>query len=142
MRTKVTLVLVFLNVALFFFIFKFERAWRTDEQMRDVSRRVLGPEVFDLRSLTVTAAAPGASFSLDRRNGKWWLVQPLEWPASEPAANSIVQALQLLENENSFPTKDLAKNGMSLATIASWIVKAGVNSRPMRSPKDSSDSRR
>jgi hypothetical protein len=30
MRTKVTLVLVFLNVALFFFIFKFERNWRTE----------------------------------------------------------------------------------------------------------------
>ena len=29
MRTKVTLILVFLNVALFLFIFKFERGWRT-----------------------------------------------------------------------------------------------------------------
>ena len=31
MRTKVTLVLLFLNVALFFFIFRFERRWRTDD---------------------------------------------------------------------------------------------------------------
>ena len=30
MRTKVTLVLLFLNVVLFFFIFHFERDWRTE----------------------------------------------------------------------------------------------------------------
>lgn len=144
MRTKVTLVLVFLNVALFFFIFKFERAWRTDEQMRDVSRRVLGPEVFDIRSLTVTAASPGVSFSLDRRNGKWWLAQPLEWPANEPAANSLVQALQLLENETSFPTKNLAQNGVSLATyglekprltLSFTSGEPGANARPPASLK-------
>ena len=39
MRTKVTLVLIFLNVALFFFIFKLERLWLTEPRARDARSR-------------------------------------------------------------------------------------------------------
>ena len=51
MRTKVTLVLIFLNVALFFFIFKFERNWRTEAASLEARRRVLGPEAADIRAV-------------------------------------------------------------------------------------------
>lgn len=67
MRTKVTLVLVFLNAALFFFIFKFERTWRTERASLEARRRVLGPEAADIRTLAVTSTAPGGSFTLARR---------------------------------------------------------------------------
>ncbi len=115
MRTKVTLVLVFLNVALFFFIFKFERAWRTDDQLREVRRRVLGPEAADIRSLEVTSVTPGGSFSAMRRGDTWWLTKPIEWPANPNAIRSIVQELTLLEHDSSFSTKDLAQNGQKLS---------------------------
>ena len=115
MRTKVTLVLVFLNVALFFFIFKFERPWMTDPRARDARTRVLGPEAADIRSLELTSTVPGGSFSLARRGDAWWLTKPLEWPANLYAVNSIIHELQLLENVSSFSAKDLASNSMSLA---------------------------
>jgi hypothetical protein len=41
MRTKVTLVLLFLNVALFFYLFSFDRTWRTGPSP-EARRRVLG----------------------------------------------------------------------------------------------------
>ncbi len=115
MRTKVTLVLVFLNVALFFFIFKFERRWMTDPRAREARARVLGPEAADIRSLELTSTAPGAGFALARRGDTWWLTKPFEWPAHPHAVNSIIHELQLLENVSSFSAKDLAGNGMSLA---------------------------
>ena len=115
MRTKVTLVLVFLNVALFFFIFKFERPWMTDPRAREARSRVLGPEAADIRTLTLTSSVPGGSFSLARRGDTWWLTQPLEWPANLHVVNSILHELQLLENVSSFSAKDLAANSMSLA---------------------------
>lgn len=115
MRTKVTLVLVFLNVALFFFIFKFERTWMTDPRAREARSRVLGPEAADIRTLTLTSTVPGGSFSLTRRGDTWWLTQPLEWPANLHVVNSILHELQLLENVSSFSAKDLAANTMSLA---------------------------
>src|SRR5258705_13741561 len=87
MRTKVTLVLIFLNVALFFFIFKFERHWRTEAASLEARRRVLGPEAADIRSLEVTM--PGGSYSLTRARDSWLLTRPLDWPANPHAVSSI-----------------------------------------------------
>src|SRR5262245_14889860 len=115
MRTKVTLVLIFLNVALFFFIFKFERNWRTAAEAQEARRRVLGPETAAIRTLTVTSSVPGASFSLIRNRDSWFLAKPLDWPANPRAASTIVNELQLLEHETAFNVADLAKNNLSLA---------------------------
>ena len=116
MRTKVTLILVLLNVALFFFIFKFERAWRTEDALREARRRVLGAETADIRSLTVTSSVPGGpNYTLVRNRDVWMLTKPLDWPANQHAVRPIIQALQFLENETSFSVADLAKNGQSLA---------------------------
>lgn len=118
MRTKVTLVLIFLNVALFFFIFKFERQWRTDALILETRRRVLGPEATDIRTLEVISAAPGGSFSLIRKGDAWMLVKPFEWPANPHAVSSLVNELVFLEHVKDsapFNVADLAKNGQHLS---------------------------
>ncbi len=115
MRTKVTLVLIFLNVALFFFIFKFERNWRTEAASLEARKLVLGPEAADIRSLEVTTLARTGEFSLERKRDTWSLTKPLEWPANPHAARTIVNELQTLEHEASFTVADAAKNGQSLA---------------------------
>ncbi len=115
MRTKVTLVLVFLNVALFFFIFKFERTWRTEAASLEARRRVLGPEAADLRAIEV-AAPGGAGFRLVRERDHWMIVKPLDrWPANPHAAAAIVNELQSLEHDASFLVEDLAKNKQTVA---------------------------
>lgn len=116
MRTKVTLVLLFLNVALFFFIFKFERHWRTERASLEARRRVLGAEAADIRSLEITSTASGGSFSLARRGDTWWVTKPVEWPANPPAVSRITNELLFLEHVTSFNVKDLAKNDQSLAS--------------------------
>ena len=117
MRTKVTLVLVFLNVALFFFIFKFERSWRTERASLEARRRVLGAEAADLRSIAVMTNAPNGTggFTLARRGEAWWLAAPLEWPANPQAVSALVQELQFLEHVSSFNVADLAQNNQHLA---------------------------
>lgn len=115
MRTKVTLVLVFLNVALFFFIFTFERNWRTEAASRESRRRVLGPESADISALEVVSTAPGGSFKLVREKGGWALTEPVDWPANETAVSSILHELQLLEHEASFAVAELAQTSQSVA---------------------------
>ncbi|MEO7412878.1 MAG: DUF4340 domain-containing protein [Opitutaceae bacterium] len=119
MRTKVTLVLVFLNVALFFFIFKFERQWRTETASLEARRRVLGPEASDIRSLEISSPTPGGAFQLVRRGDTWWITKPPElvgeWPANRPAVDRITNELIFLEHVTSFNVRDLAKNEQSLA---------------------------
>jgi hypothetical protein len=114
MRTKVTLVLVFLNVALFFFIFKFERGWRTERASLEARRRVLGPETADIRTLRITGPDLPA-ISLKRTGDDWSLTEPIDWPANPHAVSRIVNELQFLEHETSFSVRDLEKNGQSLA---------------------------
>ncbi len=114
MRTKVTLVLLFLNVALFFFIFRFERRWRTEDSWKEARRRVLGPEAADIRTLEINGPGPRV-LALAKRGETWFVTKPLVWPANPNAVNPILNELQLLEHETSFSVADLAKNGQSLA---------------------------
>ncbi len=113
MRTKVTLVLLLLNVALFFFIFQFERRWRTEENWKEARRRVLGPEAANIRTLEISTATH--RLALEKRGDTWFVTHPIEWPANPNAVNRIVNDLQFLEHETSFQVRDLEKNGQSLA---------------------------
>jgi hypothetical protein len=115
MRSKVTLVLLFLNVALFFFIFYFERDYRIERASLEARRRVLGPEASDIRSLEVTGPTPASSYSLERRGDAWYLTKPVEWPANANAVGRIINDLQFLEHVTSFSTRDLEKNGQKLS---------------------------
>lgn len=114
MRTKVTLVLLFLNVALFFFIFHFERDWKTEQRSTEARRRVLGAEAADIRHLEVYDSGV-LRYTLERHADVWSLTKPLQWPANPEAVSRIISELQLMDHETSFSTRDLAKNGQSLA---------------------------
>lgn len=113
MRTKITLLLLFLNVVLFFFIFKFERNWRTERASLEARRRVLGPEATDIRTLTITHDKD--SLSLEKRAEGWFITQPLDWPANPNAVSRMLNELQFLEHDASFKVADLGKNKQTLA---------------------------
>jgi hypothetical protein len=115
MRTKVTLILIFLNVALFFFIFRFEREWRTEEAMLEARKRVLGPEAANIQSLEIAGPAGENAVRLERRGEGWSLTAPLEWPANLHAVQVMLNELKLLEHEASFTVADLQRNDQSLA---------------------------
>jgi len=113
MRTKVTLVLVFLNVALFFFIFYILRP-SISEATRDQSRRlVLGSKASNVQKLEILGNAEPVRMEL--RGDGWYLTSPIEWPVAEHAIRTILNELQLLEREASFSKEDLEKSGMTLA---------------------------
>jgi hypothetical protein len=115
MRSKVTLVLLFLNVALFTFIFYFERDWRIERASLEARRRVLGAEASDIRSLDVAGPTPASSYSLEKRGDSWFITKPVEWPANANAVGRIINELQFMEHVTSFSTRDLEKNGQKLS---------------------------
>ncbi|MFA5057429.1 MAG: DUF4340 domain-containing protein, partial [Opitutaceae bacterium] len=115
MRTKVTLVLLFLNVALFFFIFTFVRKWQTDALWEESRRRVLGPEAATIQSLEITGGRLAEPVHIEKRAEGWMLTKPIEWPANPHAISRMLNELMFLEHETSFLVKDLSKSGLSLA---------------------------
>ncbi|PTY08126.1 hypothetical protein DB347_00630 [Opitutaceae bacterium EW11] len=111
MRTKVTLVLLFLNVALFSFLY-----WlRSSIHPLQEQGGILGTEVVNLQKIEIAAAARPNPIRLEKRGETWMIVQPLMWPANEFAVTRILNELQQLRSEASFAVKDLSKNGQSLA---------------------------
>ena len=109
MRSKVTVVLLFLNVVLFFYIYRWEKVEPIDKN----GRRVYGPEVAAIDSLTRTVRN-GSTVKLERRGETWWLTQPYDWPANPNASRRLINELQFLEHETSFAVADLAKSGQTL----------------------------
>jgi len=114
MRSKVTVVLLFLNVILFFYIFQYEEKWRAEQKTFEARRRVLGPEAASIDAITRTSRA-GPPIRLERRGDAWWLTRPYVWPADPNAVARIINELQFLEHETSFAVADLAKSGQTLA---------------------------
>jgi hypothetical protein len=114
MRSKVTVVLLFLNVLLFYYIFNYEGR----VQIHETTKRVLGAETANIEKFTRTARnAPTITVEKrdDRRSVNWWLTQPFEWPANRNAVDHILHELQLLEHATTFPIADIEKSGQSLA---------------------------
>lgn len=113
MRSKVTVVLLFLNVLLFYYIFNYEGR----VQIHENTKRVLGAETANIEKFTrVSRNAPTVSAERSEKNGgNWWLTQPFEWPANRNAIDHVLHELQFLEHETSFAVADLAKSGQSLA---------------------------
>jgi len=109
-RTKVTLVLIFLNVALFYYIFFV----REDHTLVPDQTRVLGPEAANIQTLTiVNRNAP--TIQLERRGSKWFLTRPVAWPAQEFAIRSILNELLLLRSLGTFTVEEILATGRTLA---------------------------
>ncbi|MBC8012354.1 MAG: DUF4340 domain-containing protein, partial [Burkholderiales bacterium] len=142
MRSKVTFLLLALNLLLFGYLVISERPWDKTQTIDANRRRVLGPEAADLSAIEITAyeapaiAAPGAEPSpaptsestapaaaptrsirlqRDSNSDAWFLAAPLDWPANDFAVRRILGELQFLEHETSFPVSDLQANGQTLA---------------------------
>ncbi len=112
MRTKVTLVLLALNLALAAFIVFYELPSRQQAGRTD-TRRVLGPETAAIRILEI--ASPTATLRLERSGDAWHLTSPVQWPANDFALTRILNELRLLEHETSFTVADIERNGQALA---------------------------
>ncbi|MBI5426055.1 MAG: DUF4340 domain-containing protein [Opitutae bacterium] len=115
MRSKVTVVLLFLNVVLFFYIFRYEEQWRAEKAQLETRRRVLGAETSNIEKFTRTSRNAPTIAIEKNKEGAWIVTQPFAWPANPHAVARILNELQLLENETSFAVADLDKSGRSLA---------------------------
>jgi len=118
MRTKVTLLLIFLNAALFVYIF-YTRHER-DSKLAG-NNLVLGPETSNVQTIEISTADPAGSIRLERNadiersSDNWMLVKPLRWPANDFAVTRILSELQQLHPYATFTVTELAQTGQTLA---------------------------
>jgi hypothetical protein len=126
MRSKITFILLALNLAVFGYLFFIQRDAAASRTIQENRRRILGPEAATIDRIQITltpaegapsAAAPvvASQLTLERRSDRWLLTTPAEWPANEFAVRRMLNELQFLEHETSFPVADLTRNGQTLA---------------------------
>ncbi len=125
MRTKVTLVLLFLNVALFYYIFQFVDI--IDPKGR--SAVVLPPHVAALDTIEIRRGE-ATPITIQKRGDHWFLGAPYDWPADRNAVDRLVNELTLLKSETSFEVSKLADTGQKLADYgldpAAIVLNLGV----------------
>ncbi len=114
MRTKVTLVLLLLNVALFAWILHARNRWRIEAEDADRDRHPLRELALNLRGMTI--ASSGSAVSLEQRGARTWNVTaPSDWLANETAVNAIIGLLQDLTAKVTLPVAGLAGSDQTLA---------------------------
>ena len=114
MRSKVTVVLLFLNVVLFAYIYFYDNPHIEQMHTLTAVRRVFGPEAATITSFSRTSRT-GETVKLEKGTDSWWLTAPYRWPASPNAVSSLLNAIELLEHDTSYAVADLGKAGRSLA---------------------------
>jgi hypothetical protein len=128
MRTKVTLVLLFLNVALFYCIFQFVVIDRPASR----SDIVLPVGVASADRLEIRRADAEA-LVLEKRGDTWFLGAPYDWPADRNAVDRLLNELALLRHETSFEVSKLADTGQKLSDYglepAACILQIGIGDR-------------
>lgn len=110
MRTKVTLVLLFLNVALFYYIFQFV----VFNKVTDRSTVVL-PQLVAATDRLEIRRGDTAPVILEKRGDTWFLGAPYDWPADRNAVDRLLNELVLLRHETSFEVSKLGDTGQKLA---------------------------
>lgn len=116
MRTKVTLILLLLNVVLLSVILYARHKSHDDAELARLGKRLLGREVVGVTSLEISSG-DSSRVRLERANpnAPWELKAPIDWPANDFAVRRITQELEFLETLSSFPVDGLAQNKQSLA---------------------------
>ncbi|HEY5550411.1 MAG TPA: DUF4340 domain-containing protein [Opitutaceae bacterium] len=114
MRTKVTLILLLLCIALYAFIFYFDHDISATVSP-EAARRILGPEVDAVERLEIVNDILTTPVSLEKRGADWFFAGTGGWPANTNAVQRILSELQFLEHETSFNVTALADAGQSLA---------------------------
>lgn len=116
MRWKLTIVLLLLNVAAFYYLWHLENREDPRDAMRDQSSLVL-PNASDITGITMQARLEDGGMQtrkLEKTRAGWQLVEPVHWPANENAVQKILAQLEFMERETRIPMSDIEAHGQGL----------------------------
>ncbi len=115
MRLKFTLVLLLANLAVFFLL------WRLDRQTEEVltPSGPLTVDMVDLDQIQISGPllleSPKGRVLVREHGGNWRITEPVQWPANDYAVQTLINQLEFLEQEASFPADQLASSNQTLA---------------------------
>ncbi len=115
MRFKFTIFLLALNAISFGLIAYLNHQARQIEPSTGGLSGQIGRELIDADRIELHGRGIETPRILERKGSTWYLLEPMQWSANYFAINRILNQLQFLEEEASFPVDDIEKTGQSLA---------------------------
>ena len=115
MRFKFTIFLLALNIISFGLIAYLNHQARQIEPSTGGLSGQIGRELIDADRIELHGRGIETPRILEREGSTWYLLEPMQWSANYFAINRILNQLQFLEEEASFPVDDIEKTGQSLA---------------------------
>ncbi len=115
MRFKFTVFLLALNVITFGLIAYLNmQANQVDPATGGLSGQI-GRELIDADRIELHGRGLETPRILERKGSTWSITEPMQWSANYFAINRILNQLQFLEEEASFPVDEIAGTGQTLA---------------------------
>ena len=115
MRFKFTIFLLALNAISFgLIVYLNQQASQTELSTGGLSGQI-GRGLIDADRIELHGREIETPRIIEREGSTWQLLEPMQWSANYFAINRILNQLQFLEEEASFPVDDIEKNGQSLA---------------------------
>ena len=115
MRIKFTLALLALNAITFSFIFYLnQRDLQADKKALRLAENIR-EEVAGAQQIELSGRAISLPHTLSRDGESWQITQPFQWPANYFSVNRILNQLQFIEEDTSFPVAAIRESGQTLA---------------------------
>ncbi|MGB0184663.1 MAG: DUF4340 domain-containing protein, partial [Opitutales bacterium] len=115
MRIKFTLVLLALNAITFSFIFYLnQRDLQADKKALRLAENIR-EEVAGAQQIELSGRVISLPHTLSRDGESWQITQPFQWPANYFSVNRILNQLQFIEEDTSFPVAAIRESGQTLA---------------------------
>lgn len=115
MRIKFTLVLLALNAITFSLIFYLnQRDLQADKKALRLAENIR-EEVAGAQQIELSGRVISLPHTLSRDGESWQITQPFQWPANYFSVNRILNQLQFIEEDTSFPVAAIREAGQTLA---------------------------
>ncbi len=112
MRWKTTIILMLLNIVTLYGILYLQKQ---DQNKNLETRNALNTSIIDIDKIEIIDKTSKEPRILERQNGQWKIISPIEWPANLFAIQRIITQLQFLTHEARFSIEEIEKTGQSLA---------------------------
>lgn len=115
MKLRTTLLLLVLNVIVFFFLIRQESPFDMREQMGKDEISILPLPTTQITSIRVSGVSLGAPYELHSAEGHWRIRNPIEWDANPFAVRRMISRLESTEVNVRFPVSDIQSRNQTLA---------------------------
>ena len=130
MKLKTTLLLVILNIVVFFFLFRQESPFDLKDKINKETLRVLPHPLTDATEIEVTGSELEQPYTLKRYENDYWMIEePMKWAANPFAVRRMLSRLESTDISVKFPVSDIRLRNQTLADFGldfpSFVVRIG-----------------